>query len=184
MNDTTKTPETTETLETFSKERGKVSSIGKKRAKMRAEKRARMINQGLPEDQADAILESQDAKKVSLEEIIRQVVNASSGSIQGLVKDIQALHHNQQQLALAMDVNFRAMSKMLERVGVPLDVQTQLIEYAQRDIEADMAKLSEADEKTRMEGELKRQQQLGQFDANGSPVEEPSFPEGATIYGE
>lgn len=148
-----------------------LSKIDEKRRQIYIERRKRAINKGVPEDKVDEHLAREDFEKLPLETRVHHMIDTA---FQRLAQEIVSLQYNDQMLSAAMDVNFRAIAKMLEKLGLPRDQQLVLLKEAKEDIERDLAERKAKEEAQKAEAMKVETEQRG---------EPPPPPEDATVFG-
>lgn len=116
----------------------KLSKIDLKRMEIRAQRRQRLIGQGVPPDQVEELMAREDYEALPIEKKLERVHAAANASMRRLGLEMQNLHHNDQILADSMDVNFRALAKMLAELGVSEEKQKEAIEKAREDIKSEL----------------------------------------------
>jgi hypothetical protein len=106
--------------------------------------------------------------------------------MQHLAQEMVNLRHNDQVLADAMDLNFRAVAKALELAGIPLDKQQEIIKLAQEEIQKDREGMAEAQKKAveHMEKKAKDESEKEAVETETDvPGEAPPAPTEATQFG-
>lgn len=121
-----------------------------------AERRQRLINQGIPEHQVDEHIKKREWVKMSDDNKIKQLRNeleVLKKSIiiahENLSKDMIGLHTNDRVIADSTDINLIAISKMFERLGVSKEDQASIIEDARVQFEAKIEKRETTEEQKR-----------------------------------
>lgn len=152
-----------------------LTRIEEKRRRIYFERRQRAINKGVPVEQVDAVLAREDFERLPLEERVHHMVDAA---FRKLAEEMVALQYNDQLLSAAMDVNFRAMAKMLEKLGLPRDQQLTLLAEAKEDIEKEQKGREEAAAAATAAAEA-----TAMKDATEKAGEPLPPPEEATIFG-
>lgn len=169
----------------------KLSKIDQKRMAAREERRRRLINKGVPEDKVELMMAQEDFQALPIAEQLLRTRNALEMAIQMLARDIHSLRHNENVLADSMDVNFRAFSKLLTKLGVSAQDQKAAVEEAERELHEE--KLASARAKREQNEQQMAQSEADAIrkegiDANGSPVADElppvTPPDGATVFGD
>lgn len=147
-----------------------VSNVDEKKARIRAERRQRLINQGTPADKVDEVMAQEDWERLPIEKRVQLMIE---GSLQNIAKDVIGLHHNDQLLAASMDVNFRAITKALKKLGVTSEDILGFMKEAQEEAVAEI--------KAKQEREPTKQEDVeGIAEQPGTPA---APPEEATVFG-
>lgn len=179
---------TSEVEETKTPSNGHKNKFEEKRAKKQAkwieDRKAELKKAGAPEEIIDRIIDQElydklpiDQKVSHLEHVLaheRMVLNRALNNLAG---EMISLRNNQEVLADSMDCNFRAMERILTKLGMDSDTQKKVIEEvttaffeekkaaatakmaemqrANEAAEKEAKEKSEASEKERIEAELK-----------------------------
>jgi hypothetical protein len=151
-----------------------------KRARIWQERRQRKMNEGVPEDMVDQVLAREDYDRLPVEEKLRRHESFVAGGIERLAQEMTNLHHNDSVLAEAMDMNFKAMSKMLEKLGIPREEQQVFMQQAIEEVtkEREERQAAHAAEATRVAEARARQAAAAGVNAGGDaspPPEATSF---------
>lgn len=173
----------------------KPSKIELKRQQQYMERRKRLINKGVPEDQVDRAIVEEDYRNLPVEQKFERFASAMNGAVQSLAKDIMGLRHNDGVLADAMDLNFKAVARALVKAGVPLELQGEIIKQAEIELRAERQKqFEEQQAAARAQAEARAQSSEQKVAAElakaegkeltpeAPPPAEPP-PEGATTFG-
>jgi hypothetical protein len=115
----------------------KPTKIEMKRQQQYMERRKRLMNKGVPESEVDRALAEEEYRNLPVEKKFERFANAMNGAVQSLAKDIMGLRHNDGVLADAMDLNFKAVARALEKAGVPLQLQGEIIKQAEIELRAE-----------------------------------------------
>lgn len=175
----------------------KPSKIDMKRMQARVEKRKRLLNEGVPADKVDLVLAREEYKALSPDSKIERMQTILSGSFEQLQQNLSALHHNDQVLSGSLTVNFRAMAKCLELLGISKEKQQELLKQADEEFVEEQKKIAEsravaaveqhsASEKAQAEAILK-EAETPKIEVSGADAVESEplpIPEGATTFGD
>ena len=172
-------------------EQRKISNIQHKRQQQFQERLRRTMNQHKCDEQkAFQIMQQEDYDRMSPDQKVRRLESLVGQSMQRLAEDINRLEHNHYAIADAFDINYRAVSKMLIKLGIPLEEHARFMKESQDEAlaehkakveqqrliqEAAAKKQQEAQEKIRMEAELGKNKPV---EAKGAEL-----PKDATVFG-
>lgn len=154
----------------------KLSKIDVKRMQIYQQRRERHIAAGVPPDKVDETIAREDYERLPPDGKIRRIETAFANYSRAVAKEMKDLEHNDTILADSMDVNFRAIAKMLVALGMPLEKQREFLELAKEEMKAELA-AREAARNTRIAqpGDMS-----GTLTQSG---EAPPPPEEATVFG-
>lgn len=143
----------------------------------------RHMGRGLTEDQARMLIAKEDYDNLSPEKKIKRLEGIVIGSVQGVRQDILNLKHNDSELADAMDINFRAFSKMLLKAGISLAEQNVFMAEAQAEVASEQErkaakKLRQAEEAKAKAQDKTVKEEAAEPDASGPTA----VPEAATEF--
>jgi DNA-binding transcriptional MerR regulator len=113
------------------------NKIEEKRAKIYADRRARALGRGIPEAQVDEMLAKEDFDRLPVDEKLRRTTGAIVSDLQRLQAGINNLRQNDGVLAESMDVNFRALSKILVKLGITVEEQREIMNLSVAEIQAE-----------------------------------------------
>lgn len=153
-----------------------------KRAQIYQERRARAINNGVPEDKVDATLAAEDYKNSPLEEKFERFQNLAVHALQGLQQDILNLQHNDTVIADAMDINLKAMARALVHAGVDIGVQQNIMQEVEKEIHKEQQLQKAAREAAHKAASEKVEKQTIEKDID-KEAEPLPVPDGATVFG-
>lgn len=169
----------------------------KKHEKAEKERAARMADfrkRGIPEDQLDMVMAQDDYQRMSPNERLHRLEAMVAQGFQGMANEMQALRHNDFEIATSMDINLKAIGKALTKLGIPPEEQMLIIQEAQAEIAADdaarkaarEAQRAAADEQKAAENAavaevVEKREVMTDIDKPGTP-DEPTEGE-ATVYG-
>lgn len=186
MNENNNTQEETFEGSTIAEPR-KPTKIEIKRAQQREERRRRLINQGVPEDKVDQVMVNEDYNNLPLDRRFQDFRSQVVKAIQALSMDVMNLQHNDRVIADAMDTNMRAMSKCLNKVGVPTEDQAQIMKDVISELTEERAKQQQAiAEEQQKSVEAQIEEELASAERGIVSSEEPEgspIPDGATVFG-
>ena len=148
-----------------------MSKMDEKKRQIYIERRKRALNKGIPEDKVDQHLAKEDFERLPLETRVQHMIDTA---FRRLAQEIVSLEYNDQMLSAAMDVNFRAIAKMLEKLGIPREQQLELLKEAKEDIEKDLAA-----RKAKQDAEATANMKA-ETEQAGEP---PAPPDEATVFG-
>jgi hypothetical protein len=153
-----------------------------KKAKRLDKRREQLRRMGTPEEQIDTKIALQDYEAMPLHQRIRRLESLVSGSLTGLSNDIAALQHNEVQISTILDQNFRAFSKALEKVGLSMEQQKEIMEETKREIDAEAQEAAQREEAARKAQEEAAEKARLESDVD-KPGEPAPPPDGATVFG-
>lgn len=170
----------------------KANKIQEKRYRQHMERRQRLINSGTPEDKVDQQMAQEDYAAMPPEKKIARLEQIIQGTFQQFAQELANLRHNDGVLADSMDLNFKAFSKMLIKLGLPLEEHREFMQQAQNEIaqerQAEMAAQQRAQDQRRADAEKRLAEQALQ--AAEAPKLSPTEvteaskpPDGATEFG-
>lgn len=105
----------------------KPTLVDTKRARIYAERRQRLIGQGVPEDKVDMRIAEEDYAALPLERKFEHLQKIVVEAINGFRNDLMALQSNDRVLANALDVNLNAIAAIFEKLGVSKEEQKNLV---------------------------------------------------------
>lgn len=152
-----------------------LSRLDEKRRSIHMERRRRAVNKGIPEAEVDQFLAKEDFENLPLETRVSHMIDTA---FKRLAAEVVNLQYNDQLLSAAMDVNFRSIAKMLEKVGVSREQQLAFLKEAKEDIERDLEMRKEAGIKA---AEAKQVESMKAETEQAGPPS--AAPEEATIFG-
>lgn len=172
----------------------KVSLIDQKRIAALQERVRRWMNahQGKSEQEAMQAIQREDYERLPDGEKIKRLEAMVGGALQQFGQDLMNVRHNQYAIADAFDVNYRAIAKMLTKLGLPLEDHAKFMKEAHEEFEAErkaamekqmaeqnskMAAAKAAQEQKAMNAEAKEVSKAG-GEAQGSDL-----PKDATVFG-
>jgi hypothetical protein len=181
-------------LKKEAKKKQRLDKITQKRQQIYMDRRNRLLASGVPADKVDMSLAAEDYHNLSDSQKIKRLEGILSSTFQNFAKELNNLRHNDTVLADAMDVNFKAFSKMLVKVGVPLEEQQTFIQDAQKEMNEERAMeiaakhaatkaKADASEKSRAEEALKEAESRIAADVAAEELSAVPTPEGATEFG-
>jgi DNA-binding transcriptional MerR regulator len=155
-----------------------LSKMDIKRQQIYAERRKRHINNGVPAEKVGEVMAKEDFERLPIDKRVQMMI---AGSTQSLAQEIINLQYNDSILATAMDVNFRALKKAFDRLGVSSEQLTQCLTEARAEVQSEMEeKAKKAREEATESPEAVREAVEDIADKAGKPAEAP--PE-ATVFG-
>lgn len=135
-----------------------------KKARKREKREQDLVALGVAPDRAKQVIARREYDAAPLAERLRRLEQMTAGAIQGIAEDLNALKHNDSAISEAIDINFRAFSKALEKIGVTGEQQRQLVEEAKMEIDAELAvrdaqaqAAAEAEQKAQIDAQEKAQ---------------------------
>lgn len=162
----------------------KPTKVELKRAQIYQERRARAINNGVPEDKVDATLAAEDYKNSSLEDKFTRFQNLAVHALQGLQQDILNLRHNDTVIADAMDVNLKAMARALEHAGVDIATQQGIMQDVEKELQKEQQMQKAAREAANKAAREKNEKKTVESEIDKPSDEAPvPLPDGATVFG-
>lgn len=196
----TEAPSDTQPVSTKAEAPKKLSKIEEKRLRQLQERFKRIKNDH-PDWSPQQIMqeiERQNYEALPVDKKLEHFKGLMAQSLRSVFDEINNLRYNDGVLADSMDLNFKAFTKILDKLGVSPEEQKKYILEAEAEIKADREKAAAArdqgektaqkeaadtSEKARVEEAMKAAEtkvDLGGTDANGSPVPPP---DGATVFG-
>lgn len=169
----------------------KPSTVDLKREAHHQERKRRFINRGMTPAQADMAMAEEDYRNLPIERKFERFQAGVSQAFQKMAHDILGLRHNDGVIADAIDVNVKAMAKCLEKVGVNLEQQSEIIKAVSQEIaEERKQRIEEAKRRIQVEAESKAasealagaEKSSNVTDSDDAP--QPVVPDGATTFGE
>lgn len=172
----------------------KVSLIDQKRIAALQERVRRWMNnhQGKSEQEAMMAIQREDYEALPPGEKIKRLEAMVTGALQNFGQDLMNVRHNQYSIADAFDVNYRAITKMFAKVGLPLELHAQFMKEAQDEFEAERKAAMEkqmAAQKAQMDA-AKAAQEKKVMDAEakevtkaGTEAQGSDLPKDATVFG-
>lgn len=112
------------------------SKLDLKRRQQYMERRQRLINKGVDPKKVDMVIAEEDYRALPMDKKLERFMVTVSQSFREFANDMQALQHNNNLLADAMDVNFRAMARCLIKAGVLPEQQSVIIKEVEAEIMA------------------------------------------------
>lgn len=170
----------------------KANKIQEKRYRQHMERRQRLINSGTPEDKVDQQMAQEDYNAMPPEKKIARLEQIIQGTFQQFAQELANLRHNDGVLADAMDLNFKAFSRMLAKLGLPVEEHKAFMQQAQQEmVEERMAEAAarrRAEEQQKLDAEKKLAEQALQTAEEPKLIvpevtEAPKPPDGATEFG-
>lgn len=166
----------------------KLTKLDIKRMQAHEERRRRLINSGVSPEKVDSVIAAEDYSNLSVEKKMERLEKVVSRALQGFQQDIMALRHNDGVIADAMDINLKALARGLQKAGVTLEQQNEIIKAVEVELreeqrqEAEARALAskaaaEAREKATMEQEAATKPTVG-----GDEAEPQDTPDGATVF--
>jgi hypothetical protein len=101
------------------------------------------------EQHANAILAREQYDKLSLSEKVTRLEQMVVQGFQGIGGEMRDLQHNDFELADAMDVNFRALSKVMAKLNVPPEEMVRYCEEARAEMAAERAEFQKKQQAAR-----------------------------------
>ena len=190
-------PEETKTIQKDKPK--KPSAIQLKRQQIFMDRLKRKLNEknedGSAKTQAQAIQEIQreDYERMPVDKKLQRLEMMFSAVIQQMTKDLAELRHNDGVIADAYDVNYRAMEKMFDKLGIKDEERKNIMQQAHLEAQAD----KQAELQARMKADKERQEQLEklrmeaeaakdgkpQMAEEKEPEVDPHVEQGATEFG-
>lgn len=164
-------------------EEKKLSKREQKKYQQYQERRQRLINDGINEENVDAVIAQQDYTSLPTDKKIQRLEMILRQSFTQIGQDIESLRHNDLMIADAMDINMRSMSKCLTKVGVPLEEQKTIIEDVQREMAEAHRQLVEDRRKREEEAEAQKLHAVLSQEAKPEDAGSPVVPAEATVFG-
>jgi hypothetical protein len=160
----------------------KLSKMQQQKQKIFRDRMQRLTSKGMTPQQAYVALQKEDYERLPVTEKMKRLEATMIGAIQQLGHELQMLQQNDQIIADAMDANFRAITKILTKLGVSAEEQGKLLAESENEIKADRQAKFDA-RKAEMEKqheEAKKAEIVKEAPKSGEP--EPA-PEDATTFG-
>ncbi len=165
--------------------------LAQRRAKKAEEKNKELQKTlGLSDEQMAARLAREQYLKLPIDQKIRKLEQFISASVAKLGEEMVNLRHNDQVIADAMDVNFRAMSKLMTKLGVSPEEQGKVLEEAQQEVADNLAARANLRREAMLKAvppvaqeEITAEEAKALLDKPRDPGEEPILPEGAAVFG-
>lgn len=160
----------------------KLSKMQMKKIQQYQERRRRLINKGVPEAQVEAVIAREDYEALPVAEKLKRLEGFVASALGQLGQEMSNLRHNDQVLSEAMDVNFTAIARILEKLGVSHDDQRKILDAVNEEIEAAAQRRMEAAKKA--QEEAKKKAATDDLAAQAEPSGEPPPPPAeATTFG-
>ena len=148
--------------------------------------------EGAFQQRAMQALQQEDYDRLPPSEKIKRLEGMLAGSVKQIARDIMELRHNQDAIADAYEINYRALAQMFVKLGLPLEEQKKFMKQASDEIraehEAEIAKQEET-RKKRMEANAAAAEKA-KMESEAREVAKPStethgaeLPMDATIFG-
>lgn len=135
-----------------------------KKAQWYQERRQRLLNKGVPEDQVDLVIAREDYEALPVEKKIRRLESMIQGLAQGASQDINGLVENDKLMADAYDINIRACRKLFQKLGITSEEFQAISEQVEAEFiaekEAKTKARKDAQEKAAMEEALKQESDM------------------------
>ena len=151
-----------------------------KRAQVFQERVNRKVNKGMSQEQAFQEVQKEDHESQPLPQRMGKIESVLAGAFKEISQEMQSLRHNDGIISEAFDVNYRAIGKMFELLGIDKNKQKDIVEAAVKEMnearEAAKKAQAEAKEKARFVEEIKSAKIL-------TPDEVVQAPAGATVFG-
>lgn len=174
----------------------KLSKIDLKRMEQYQARRKRLLGQGVAEDKVDQVIAEEDYKALPIEQKFERFAMSTNQSFHLFGQDVNALQHNIQVTADAVDVNSKAIAMIFEKLGISLEQQKEIVKEATELVNKEREERRLALQKKREE-EAKMRQAMeegpvaeaalrkaeGKPDLVDQPGEPAPIPEGATEFG-
>ena len=165
-------------------EKPKLSKMEQKRQQIYIDRRNRKLKEGVPEQIVDQVLAREDYERLPPDAKIQRLEGMIKGVLGQISNDVQALRQNDATIAQAMDVNFRALGKALNKLGITAEDQRALMAEAYDELKAEYAAKEAAKAASKehavAEQVLVQEDHQGEAPTSEAPVETP---EGATSFG-
>lgn len=183
-------PAPEEPVELKKDEPKKMSKIDEKRQRILMERVQRKMGSGMSREQAIMSIQKEDFDALPLDKKFARLESVVANSLRGLSQEVMNLSQGHMAIADAFDINYRAIQKILTKLGVAPDEQKVFIDEAQREVIEERKKIIEerhariqserdAAEKARMEAEAKpAEKQVAEPAPEGSEI-----PKEATVFG-
>lgn len=124
------------------------SKFDEKRLKKRAEEHQRQLESlkkmGLSAEQAEETIARREYESAPIDQKVRRLEDIVARALQQLSQEMINLRANDQVLADAMDVNFRAVAKALTLAGIPLEKQGEIIKEVNEEVAREIEQIAEA----------------------------------------
>jgi len=181
----------------------KLSKLDEKRQRIFQERMQRHMGKGLTQEQAFRAIQKEDYDALPLDKKFQRLEHMVSSALQNFAEEIMNLSQGQNAIGDAFDINYRAISKMFEKVGLPLKDHAEFMKLAQEEhievrkkaIEAQQAaqkaamesqqaeakKAQETSEGATIEKELKAAESKKIVGGEAPP--ESTLPTEATVFG-
>lgn len=165
--------------QTQAQEQRKPSKIDLKRQQIYMDRMRRHMSSGMSPEDAHKKIAEEDYERLPITEKLERLQSAVASALREISKDVRNLQDNDQVIADAMDVNFRAIATLLDkRLGVSLADQAVEMKKAQEDINAERAA-----QRVAAEAAAEKEQEKELVAAAATPGEPEPAPEGATVFG-
>ncbi len=181
-----------ETATKSENEQKKPSKIDLKRAAQYEERVRRLVNKGMTRQKAIEAIAEEDYRNMPIEKKFTRFQSAIIQALQKMAQDIVGLRHNDGVIADVIDLNSKAMTRCLQKAGVSVEQQSDII----KSVEAEMAEErqkrieeakkkaeSKSDEKIVRELSIAESQDVASIAALNEAAQAISPPSEATTFG-
>lgn len=156
----------------------RLTKLDQKRMQIYQQRRDRLISAGVPPEQVDEKIEDEDYARLPTETKLRRMDTAFGSAIRQLSKEMQDLKHNDVILADALDVNFRSIAKMMDKLGISREEQQKFLAEAKEDMARELEARQRAADQAQREGHAPAELEESVTQA-GEPLPPP---DGATVF--
>jgi hypothetical protein len=172
----------------------KITPIDMKRIKALQERVRRWMNAnpGKTETEAMQAIQQEDYDRMPVEKKLLRLENIIRGFMGQVGEDIMTLQQNQYSVSDAFDINYRAVAKMLVKLGLPVEEHAKFMKEAQDEVVAERKAAIEKhieEEKKKMEAQaavIEKAKMEAEAKESGKPSTESKgaeLPKDATIFG-
>lgn len=151
-----------------------------KQARQHEEKRRRLINQGVPEDQVEARIAKEKYDNMSADKKIKLLEGMIINSFTQVAHDLSAIRHNEDLVIDSLDINSRVTSKLFQQLGIAPEIIQKMTEEAFEEVQEEKRKMQEQIAKAQERAE--DEDLMKKVDLSGEDIPVP-IPDGATVFG-
>lgn len=128
----------------------KLSKIEEKRQQIFRDRVRRKMGDGKTEEQAIQAIMQEDYEAMPLDKKFARLESAVANAINGLMHNVNTIRQNEHVVADAFDINYRALAKMMAKLGLSQEEQNAIIDETKKEVEvgrqAELAERQKAQE--------------------------------------
>lgn len=126
-------------MEMSKKKMEKAKKEQERAMKERERRMAELKKRGVSEEHLEMVMAQEDYRGMPVNERLQRLEAMVSRGFQSMANEIQALRHNDYEIATSMDINLKAIGKALTKLGIDPEMQMAIIQESQAEIAADEA---------------------------------------------